>query len=84
MSVKTIANLVRVATAGAALWIALLARPTVSHALHFDYLVEQNINGQLVTGTNDFDNGNALVLRAAGAGLLSRSGRQLFRVRSRL
>jgi hypothetical protein len=42
--------------------LALFAAPQRSHALHFDYLAEQNPNGQIVTGTNDFDNGNALVL----------------------
>jgi hypothetical protein len=52
----------KIAATFAVLFAAQLATPAVSRALHFDYLVEQNASGQLVTGTNDFDNGNALTL----------------------
>jgi hypothetical protein len=50
------------ATFWGALLLAIFAAPTVSLALHFDYLVEQDANGRLVTGANDFDNGNTLAL----------------------
>jgi hypothetical protein len=55
-------NIRQITSFGASLWLALFLAPGVSHAWHFDYLVAQDTNGRLVTGANDFDNGNALSL----------------------
>lgn len=64
MITNTIALGRRVTMFCVSLSLAFFATPRFSQALHFDYLIEQDAQGRLVTGTNDFDNGNALILPA--------------------
>jgi len=50
-----LARLRKLPVVGFAMAVACLTSPDCSWAIHFDYLVEQDSTGNLVTGSNDFD-----------------------------